>query len=298
MILRLSSGKGLDGARYRSAFQNFFFMEGRNNFKTFPPTIKIGKKDLPEDSLSITLEKEPDPTSSFYQLGDHLVFTYAGHQIRFPLSWTAHAETFHHRENPRSTELSLAGRRIPSCFLGANGLNPYQSEALWNRIIPTPLEDDVINAIGLIAPDVERLVVKPIEEKSLVRVPFVRLKGADHPVTLRSLGDGMNRIFGIALALVNAKEGMLLIDEVENGLHYSVQPDIWRLIFQTASRLNVQVFATTHSFDCIKAFEVAARESAEEGVLIRLAQKAGRIFVGEFDEHDLGVAVEGQIEVR
>mgnify|MGYP001799463628 CR=1 FL=1 len=70
------------------------------------------------------------------------------------------------------------------------------------------------------------------------------------------------------------------------------------MIFRSASKLNVQVFATTHSLDCIKAFETAAWESEEEGVLIRLAQKAGRIFVGEFDERDLKIVVEGQIEVR
>ena len=62
--------------------------------------------------------------------------------------------------------------------------------------------------------------------------------------------------------------------------------------------LNVQVFATTHSYDCIKAFEAAASKSEEEGVLVRLAQKGDRTFVGEFDENELGIAVEGQIEVR
>jgi AAA15 family ATPase/GTPase len=43
---------------------------------------------------------------------------------------------------------------------------------------------------------------------------------------LRSLGDGLYRIFAISLALVNAKDGILLIDEFENGLHYSIQEDI------------------------------------------------------------------------
>ncbi len=108
----------------------------------------------------------------------------------------------------------------------------------------------------------------------------------------------MNRLFGIALALVHAKDGLLLVDEIENGIHYSVQPDLWRLVFEMATRLNVQVFATTHSYDCIKAFEEAARESEEEGVLVRLARKGDRTLVGEFDERELEIAVEGEIEVR
>jgi predicted ATPase len=171
-------------------------------------------------------------------------------------------------------------------------------ERFWDGIALTPSEDDVIEAMRLITPEVERLVLKPIDEGSRTRVPFVKIKGQDEPVTLRSLGDGMNRVFGIALALAKARDGLLMIDEVENGLHYSVQSDIWRMIFEVARKLNVQVFATTHSYDCIKAFEEAARTSDEEGVLIRLAQKGGRTLVGEFDENELGVAVQGQIEVR
>ena len=46
------------------------------------------------------------------------------------------------------------------------------------------------------------------------------------------MGEGMSRMFGIALALVNAKDGMLLIDEVDTGLHYSVLPDLWETHFR------------------------------------------------------------------
>ena len=105
-------------------------------------------------------------------------------------------------------------------------------------------------------------------------------------------------MFGIALALVNAKDGFLLIDEAENGLHYSIQAEIWRFIFLIATKLNVQVFATTHSSDCVAAFQAAASESEEDGVLIRLARKGDRILVGEYDEALLEKAVNGGVEVR
>ena len=78
----------------------------------------------------------------------------------------------------------------------------------------------------------------------------------------------MNRLFGLALALVNARGGLLLINEFENGLHHSVQTDVWRMIFRLAERLAVQVFATTHSRDSVRSFQEAAAESPEEGVLL------------------------------
>jgi len=130
------------------------------------------------------------------------------------------------------------------------------------------------------------------------RIPFVKVSNFEEPIPLRALGDGVNRLVGLALALVHAKDGLLLVDEIENGIHYSVQPELWRLVFEMAASMNVQVFATTHSYDCIKAFEAAARESEEEGVLVRLARKGDRTLVGEFDERELEIAVEGEIEVR
>ena len=109
----------------------------------------------------------------------------------------------------------------------------------------------------------------------------------------------MQRLFGIALALVNARNGILLIDEIENGIHYSVQPDMWHLIFRVAHQLNIQVFATTHSWDCIEAFQKAAQEDTQnEGLLIRLESKKSKIVVTLFDERQLGIATREQIEVR
>ncbi len=110
----------------------------------------------------------------------------------------------------------------------------------------------------------------------------------------------MNRLLGIILALVNTKDGILLIDEIESGLHYSVQPDMWRLIFETAAKLNVQAFATTHSWDCIEAFQEAAEAHPEEGVLISLRRKQQEEGIAAvlFDEKDLESVTRSYIEVR
>jgi predicted ATP-dependent endonuclease of OLD family len=89
---------------------------------------------------------------------------------------------------------------------------------------------------------------------------------------LRTFGDGVNRLFGVILSLCNARNGVLLVDEIENGLHYSVQTEIWRTIFRLANTLNVQVFATSHSWDCVRAFQEAASESPQDGVLVRLSK--------------------------
>ncbi len=186
----------------------------------------------------------------------------------------------------------------PCFFRNATRIDSARLSALWDTIALSDLETDVSAILGTLSSEIERLAFVPVGTRSPQRVPFVRLRGVDVPVPLRSLGDGVNRLLEIALTLVSAKDGFLLIDEFENGLHYSVQSVIWKFVFEIAKKLNVQVFATTHSFDCIQAFQDAASESDAEGVMIGLAIKKGKLLVGEYDEEDLRVVVEGQIEVR
>ena len=106
-------------------------------------------------------------------------------------------------------------------------------------------------------------------------------------------------MFGVALALANSRGGFLTIDEAENGIHYSLQSDFWRMALQAASEHDVQVLATTHSDDCVRGFARAAVEVEDvEGVLVRLERKAEKIRAVEYSEEELETAAEQGIEVR
>lgn len=180
-----------------------------------------------------------------------------------------------------------------------SGLDSTHIGVFWDNVALSDLEHDVISALRIVAPHVEAVNLVGGRKQNGERIVKVRMQGGNTPVTLRSMGEGMNRMFGIALALVNAKDGMLLIDEVDTGLHYSVLPDLWKLIFEVAHRLNVQVFATSHSWDCIEAFQsAAANNTEEEGVLVRLENRKSGVGAVTFDEQELAIVTRGQIEVR
>ena len=171
-------------------------------------------------------------------------------------------------------------------------------EPLWDRIALTDEEKDVVEALHIIAPTISG--VNMVRDKSVFRsrTAIVRAGDIPQPVPLRSFGDGLNRLFGIILSLVNAHGGFLLIDEFENGLHYSVQLDTWRTVFRLAQSRDIQVFATSHSWDTIEAFQKAAAETAEAGVLIRLARKDENIIPTVFSENELAIATRDRIETR
>ena len=278
-------------------FTELFYQEPRGTWKD-SPVIQIGKARSPDETLSFRSSTGEDMRNLSYPMGHYLHYELKGEKYAAPI-WVENKSDL----DRFNLDASRAGFKEPhSLFpmirISTEGLNATLIGRYWDRIALTEQEQDVLDGLRLISDEVERLILKPVFEGAKDRVPFVKMSGQNGAVSLRSLGDGMNRLFGVILALVNTKDGMCLVDEIENGLHHSVQPEVWKLIFTLASKLNVQVFATTHSYECISAFQEAAKESEEEGILIGLLQKKGRFFVGEYSENELGIAVEGNIEVR
>ena len=172
------------------------------------------------------------------------------------------------------------------------------NSGLFDNIALTDKEQSVIDALKIIEPLTERIAF--IEETPRKRSAVIKLSGSQSILPLQSMGDGINRILTIILALVNADNGYLLIDEFENGLHHSVQENLWTIVFQLSKKLNIQVFATTHSEDCIRGFQSALnnQENLSDGKLIRLDNENGIIKQVEFNAKELKIANEQDIEIR
>jgi hypothetical protein len=193
----------------------------------------------------------------------------------------------------------LDDRRPPCHYVGTgNSDRTAGPGVLWDRIALSDLESHVVSALAIIDESISAVSMVGGEGVRSGRIAIVRSKRFPRPVPLKSFGDGVNRLFGIVLALVNSKDGCLLIDEFENGLHHTVQAAAWKMIFQLAAALNVQVFATTHSQDAVEAFQQVAGTVPENGVLVRLARRGQSIVSTVFSEDELAVVTRNQIEVR
>ena len=197
-------------------------------------------------------------------------------------------------------------RGDPSPELNCESLGPWPltSEALgqyWDRVALTNDEDLAVRALRLVlAGDVDGISMVGDERgRREWRRAIVKLASHERPVPLKSLGEGALRLFCVALALANSRDGFLLIDEAENGIHHTVQRDFWRMVLQTAHENNVQVLATTHSWDCVRGFAQAANENEEaEGVLVRISRVPAGLRAVEYSEERLKIAAEQGIEVR
>jgi len=127
--------------------------------------------------------------------------------------------------------------------------------------------------------------------------------GLDRLLPNNIMGDGIRRMLYIIASISDAANGMVFIDEIENGFYYSIQEDLWHLIFEAAYEYNVQVFAFTHSEECVKAFKnvygnhitLFTNDSLR---LYRIEKQDDIMKAIKFDYEMLNAAVEQDWEVR
>jgi hypothetical protein len=182
-------------------------------------------------------------------------------------------------------------------FLGTENPDNSRLGRLWDAVVLTPEEKGVAEALRIIEPQIERIAF--LSETRQSSNIFLKFTSSDQRLPLGSLGDGLKHLLALTLHLSAARDGFLLVDEIDTGLHYTVMEDMWRLVIETATRLNVQVFSTTHSLDCVRALariRAAHPEIASEVMLHRIEKNSSTTVSYNTDE--LLIAAKSQLEVR
>ena len=124
---------------------------------------------------------------------------------------------------------------------------------------------------------------KVIDEKPQCKMNDIYLEVTD-------FGDGVRHLISIVTSLYATENGYLFIDEIDNGIHYSMQDELWKNILILSNKLNVQVFATTHSKECIESFNRAQQAlNDNESFYFEMAKniKTDKIFMRDLDAEQL-----------
>jgi hypothetical protein len=270
----------------------FFSVSGSNGGVSRSVTARF-QEGLPGDSLLVNrrlrgtqLElsvTEPDDEGSLVSLQLELEWR-VGEQnrnLRIPLTRRGGLSSEVLRAEPGRGPRELP----PVHFISAEGLTRDRVVALFDETVLTPDERTVIEALRTIEPDIERIASIGSSRRyaSDTRGGLAMLADGKR-VPVGSMGDGIWRLLGIALALVRSSGGGTLLT------------DMWRLVFETARRLDVQVFATTHSRDCYEALAAVAEAGRHEISLQRIERGKAEAIV--FSEAEIQQAAERGIEIR
>ena len=105
-------------------------------------------------------------------------------------------------------------------------------------------------------------------------------------VPISVFGDGLKKVLTLASAVVKMKNGVILIDEFETGIHKRALIQVAEWLAMVTDRYNVQVFLTTHSSDAIEAI-VEAGQNRTDVKAYRLEHYKDQIYVKGFEGNDL-----------
>jgi AAA15 family ATPase/GTPase len=200
-------------------------------------------------------------------------------------------------------DFNLASGRLPTNtpppeVLGAYVTNRNMSATMWHavdRSIMNKSENEIVDVLKEISDDIIGI------KMGANNIVYLDIKGKKELSPINVMGDGIARVVFILATLRLMKNGILLIDEIENGLHFSSLKLLWKAIFKACQLYNVQILATTHSYECIRSFYDeydSNKKLSDEISLIRLDKKNNEFRVVSYDAENIKTAMENEMEVR
>lgn len=292
-INRMRDYRGVSEKDFRLNFYNF---DTQN-------AINIVAYNQEPRTLSITELKSSTSEVNIMSDSSDISTTAQNRRYGYILSFTSHGEEMHSRLVLQPTESQTLEQRIEidsryNETIQCRYINPKYDFQLsidgLAEVMKYKAEGYILDALRVVEPKIKDIQVSPTD--ILVDV------GLSQRIPINLLGDGTRKMLAIASIIYECKNGVVLIDEVSNGFHYSVMTNLWKVIIKAAHDNNVQIFATTHDLDSIKGLSRAIVESEglDEGVVssFKLQKNGEDLAAYRYSPKQLEFAIEQEIEMR
>ena len=175
-----------------------------------------------------------------------------------------------------------------------SSLSLAETAQLYSDLVWKENENVLIETLRILEPQLEKLELVVSQGDMML---FAKI-GNKPLMPIYLMGQGIVLLSSIILQLSYAVSGIFLIDEIDNGLHHSIIEKVWEAIGKAAQEFNTQVFATTHSFECIQAAHVAFSSKPEDFRYFRLDKRGNDIVAQTYDDETLGASIDMNLEVR
>lgn len=130
-------------------------------------------------------------------------------------------------------------------------------------------QDEVLKAVRII----DNTIIEIRTFASFPNTLFLKKEGDNKYQSINNYGDATRKVI-YYVGVMSDSTKYLLIDEIENGIHYTAQKEVWQVLFKLCQHFDIQLFATTHSLEMIKAFEEVCEEFEGEGAYFEMARHA------------------------
>lgn len=254
------------------------------NPQYMPASVSANVMGLKTKPALIRTDKKPEPSSS-------LDIVYENKKIKNQMAHLIMGAT--------GPELHVVNAKIesrPAIFLGARiPTNNLDDAQRFGQLDILGRQERIVDFLKIIEPNLKSLSSVAMGDISLIHGDI----GLSRKIPVAYMGDGVSRLLSIILAIATSKNGIVFIDECENGIHYSSMPKIWEAIAKAAREYDCQVIGTTHSYECLEAaYNGISEELSDDFSYVRIDRIDNITTAKCFDYEMLKVAVESNMEVR
>ncbi|MEW5948339.1 MAG: ATP-binding protein [Thermodesulfobacteriota bacterium] len=174
-------------------------------------------------------------------------------------------------------------------------VNPSEDAERFGQLDIVGQQDRILEFLRLVEPKLKSLSSIAMGDTSLIHGDI----GLSRKIPVSYMGEGVSRLLSIILAIATSKNGVVLIDECENGIHYSIMSKVWEAIGKAAREFDCQVIGTTHSYECLRsAYEGFGGELKQDFSYVRLDRIDDNVVAKTFEYELLKTAIESGMEVR
>ncbi len=186
----------------------------------------------------------------------------------------------------------------PSDFISSRlRISPTEDAEKFSFLEAQNKQDEIVSILNVLEPRLKRLSVLVTGGMPIINGDI----GANYLIPISLMGEGISRLLSIVLSIMNTPGGTVLIDEIENGIHYSVLPKIWASIATASERFNTQIFATTHSQECINAAHEAFQQSESYNFRyfrLEREQNSNLIRTAVYERDNIETSIDLSLEMR
>lgn len=286
----------------RGYYKSFRFDDFMLNFynldSTQPIHIKVGDDEIRDLKISI-FEKNKTIIPSMENEKVDKLSTVADKDYEVKYDFIVNNESFSTKLQFDSAQPDkLTWKRantyeelLKSFYLGPE-YNFNTSIQGLNNILKNKDEDFIVEGLRCIEPCVKNFIFT--EEGIFVDI------GIEKRIPINMMGDGVRKIVSLLTVIYDCRDGIVLIDEISNGFHYSVMSNLWNVIIKAAIKNNTQLFITTHDYDSIKGLRDTALNTHNEDVatfkLLRTSD--GELKALHYSLESVDYSINQEIEIR
>lgn len=300
VILRLRGLRGSGDVIKITYTKKFYESLWNDLFYAFNPkqgiSIRTSGTQGADRVLKISYDEEESLTIPIMDKGEDLPGI-----TPIKMQWTTSGGKFFEVKptiTPRGLNVGQFVDALPGAFF-ASFVSPNAEENATNysELSKQGKEGELVKALNREFPYIQGLSV---EIDSGTPMVYASIAGTAHlrKVPLTLVSGGINKFVSLLLAIASNPGGVIYVDEIENGFYYDRLTTIWSSLFALARQYDVQIFASTHSSECLKAILPLIKQDEEEFRLLRANRDDDQCNVLVYRGKDLGNAIQQEFELR